>query len=46
MADVGAFHQTGAGDLPVREWFGITKKAVKRIMKMVELEIGRQIKRA
>jgi|TARA_Y100000296_G_C5109846_1_gene224571 phage gpG-like protein len=46
MADVGAFHQEGAGDLPVREWFGITKKAVKRIMKMVELEIERQIKRA
>lgn len=46
MADVGAFHQYGAGNLPVREWFGITKKAEKRIMKMVELEIARQIKRA
>ena len=46
MSDVGGFHQTGAGDLPVREWFGITTKAEKDIMKMVELEIGRQIKRA
>ena len=46
MSDVGGFHQTGAGDLPVREWFGVTKKVEKRIMKMVELEIGRQIKRA
>ena len=46
MSDVGGFHQTGAGNLPVREWFGITKKVEKRIMKMVELEIGRQIKRA
>lgn len=46
MADVGAFHQEGAGNLPVREWFGITKKAEKRILKMVELEIERQIKRA
>jgi len=46
MSDVGGFHQTGAGNLPVREWFGITTKAEKDIMKMVELEIGRQIKRA
>ena len=46
MSDVGGFHQEGAGNLPVREWFGVTTKAEKRIMKMVELEIGRQIKRA
>ena len=46
MSDVGGFHQTGAGNLPVREWFGVTTKAEKDIMKMVELEIERQIKRA
>ena len=46
MSDVGGFHQRGEGNLPVREWFGVTKKVEKRIMKMVELEIGRQIKRA
>lgn len=46
MEDVGAFHQSGAGNLPKREWFGITPKAKKRIIKMVELEIERQIKRA
>ena len=46
MSDVGGFHQTGAGNLPVREWFGLTKKVEKRIMKMAELEIGRQIQRA
>ena len=46
MSDVGGFHQTGAGDLPVREWFGVTKKVEKRIRKMAELEIGRQIQRA
>ena len=46
MSDVGGFHQRGEGDLPVREWFGITKKVEKRIMKMAELEIGRQIQRA
>ena len=46
MSDVGGFHQRGEGDLPVREWFGVTKKVEKRIMKMAELEIGRQIQRA
>ena len=46
MSDVGGFHQSGAGNLPVREWFGITKKAEKRIVKMMELEIEREIKRA
>ena len=46
MSDVGGFHQEGAGNLPKREWFGITNKAEKDIMKMVELEIERQIKRA
>tara|TARA_R110000803_G_scaffold176418_1_gene238890 strand:+ start:273 stop:707 length:435 start_codon:yes stop_codon:yes gene_type:complete len=46
MADVGGFHQSGAGNLPVREWFGITKKAEQRIFKMMELEIEREIKSA
>ena len=46
MSDVGGFHQSGAGNLPVREWFGITKKSEQRIMKMKELEIEREIKRA
>tara|TARA_R100001530_G_scaffold46861_1_gene35222 strand:+ start:15 stop:461 length:447 start_codon:yes stop_codon:yes gene_type:complete len=46
MSDVGGFHQRGEGNLPKREWFGVTTKAEKRIIKMVELEIGRQIKRA
>ena len=46
MSDVGGFHQSGAGNLPVREWFGITKKSEQRIMKMMELEIEREIKRA
>ena len=46
MSDVGSFHQEGAGNLPKREWFGITVKAEKKIMKMVEFEIERQIQRA
>jgi len=46
MSDVGGFHQSGAGNLPVRKWFGITKKAEARIVKMMELEIEREIRRA
>jgi len=46
MSDVGEFHQFGAGNLPVREWFGVTTKTEKRIVKMIELEIERQIRRA
>jgi len=46
MSDVGGFHQTGAGDLPKREWFGITKKAEKDIFKMMELRIEKEIRRA
>ena len=32
--------------LPKREWFGISKKAEQRIVKMIGLEIEREIKRA
>lgn len=46
MSDVGAFHQEGAGNLPKREWFGYTAKSEKDIVKRIELEIERQIKRA
>jgi len=46
MSDVGGFHQTGAGNLPKREWFGITKKAEKDIFKMMELRIEKEIRRA
>ncbi len=45
-ADVGYFHQTGAGRLPKREWFGITDKAEKDIFKMVEMTIEREIRNA
>jgi hypothetical protein len=46
MSDVGGFHQEGAGNLPKREWFGVSKKAEKDIMKMVELRIERELERA
>ena len=46
MADVGEFHQTGAGNLPVREWFGITPDVERRAIKHIENEIERAIRRA
>ena len=46
MSDVGGFHQTGAGNLPVREWFGISKNAEKKSIKLMELRIEQEIRRA
>ena len=46
MSDVGGFHQSGAGNLPKREWFGITKDAEKRAFKHIELRIEQEINRA
>tara|TARA_Y100000310_G_scaffold282096_1_gene303095 strand:+ start:1749 stop:2192 length:444 start_codon:yes stop_codon:yes gene_type:complete len=46
MADVGGFHQEGGGNLPKREWFGITKDAEKRALKHIELRIEQEIRRA
>ena len=45
MADVGGFHQEGDG-VPKREWFGITQKIEKEAVKMIELKIEREIRRA
>lgn len=45
-ADVGQFHQEGAGNLPKREWFGFTKEVEDRIFKMILLKIDREIRRA
>ncbi len=33
---VGGVHNEGLGDMPKREWFGISKRAVKRADKMVK----------
>jgi len=46
MSDVGGFHQTGAGNLPRREWFGITKEVEKNILQMVDARISQEIRRA
>tara|TARA_R100001082_G_C4365876_1_gene161915 strand:- start:4017 stop:4463 length:447 start_codon:yes stop_codon:yes gene_type:complete len=45
-AQIGLYHQTGAGRLPKREWFGITKKAEKQCLKAVELRIEKLIRNA
>jgi phage gpG-like protein len=43
--DIGAYHNEGDG-VPKREWFGISKKAEKDIVRMVELRIQEMIRRA
>ena len=43
---IGLYHQTGAGNLPKREWFGITKKAEKQALKAVELRIEKLLENA
>ena len=42
---IGVYHNEGMG-LPKREWFGISKDAIRDIMRMVELRIEDRIKRA
>ncbi len=45
-ADIGSFHQQGnpSNNLPKREWFGITKNAQLRAIKMIELKIDKIIR--
>ena len=43
---IGYYHQTGAGRLPKREWFGISKGAEKRAFKIIELKIERVLRNA
>lgn len=43
---IGLYHQTGAGNLPKREWFGITKKAEQQCLKAVELRIEKLLRDA
>jgi len=44
--DVGGFHQEGGRTLPKREWFGISKTAEQRVLKMVGNRIERELIRA
>jgi len=43
--DIGGFHQRGDG-VPKREWFGITKDVEAKAIKMIELRMEREIRRA
>lgn len=43
--ELGQFHQEGAGDLPKREWFGISKDASRRGMKLMELRLDKELRR-
>tara|TARA_R100000008_G_scaffold13084_1_gene6471 strand:- start:442 stop:891 length:450 start_codon:yes stop_codon:yes gene_type:complete len=44
--EIAAFHQEGGPNLPKREWFGISRKAEKKAMDMVEKRIDKMIKNA
>ena len=44
--EIGLFHQTGAGKLPKREWFGITKESEEKCLKLIELKIDRILENA
>ena len=43
---IGFYHQKGKGNLPVREWFGISKQAELDSIKMVEMRIEQELNRA
>ena len=43
---IGYYHQTGAGHLPERKLFGISKKAEIDAIKMVEMRIEQELNRA
>jgi len=43
---IGVFHQAGSGNLPRREWFGVTEKVEKDLLKTMRIKIDRLLKRA
>ena len=42
---IGSFHQEGGGNLPKREWFGITRDAEKKSLRAIELKVERILRR-
>ena len=44
--DVGVYHQKGGGNLPKREWFGISKTAEKRAFNLLEMRVEQELRRA
>ena len=43
---IGFYHQTGAGSLPQRKWFGVSKQAEKDSIKLMEMRIEQELNRA
>lgn len=43
---IGAFHQEGGGNLPKREWFGVTEKVEKDLLRVMAIRIERILKNA
>jgi hypothetical protein len=44
--DVGVYHQKGGGNLPKREWFGISKTAEKRAFNLLEMIVEQELRRS
>lgn len=44
--DVGVYHQKGGGNLPKREWFGISKTAERRAYNLLEMRVEQELRRA
>ena len=43
---IGAFHQAGSGNYPSREWFGVTEKIEKDLLRAMSIKIERILKNA
>ena len=44
MREIAEYHNTGAGHLPKRLWFGIGKKSVSRVNKVLRAKVRKAIK--
>ena len=44
--EIGAYHQKGSSMLPQREWFGVTKKAEKELLRGMKIKIDRILRNA
>jgi len=44
--EIGVYHQEGGVRLPKREWFGVTTKVEKDLLRRMEIKIERNLQRA
>lgn len=42
---IGSYHQEGGGNLPKREWFGISKDSEKKSLKVIEHAIDKALRK-